>query len=815
MGLTKRYNPHTIEPQLQSMWRDSMTYYFNQKQSEETYIIDTPPPTVSGHLHLGHVYSYSHADFFARFWRMNGRNVLYPMGFDDNGLPTERLVERRLKMSARDMGRSEFIKQCQKVSVEAEIEYETLWKRLALSVDWRFTYRTIDDDVRRISQLSFIDLFKKNLIYRKRAPTIWCPECRTAISQADVSDMSRESEFVTLSFELDGHSFPIATTRPELLPACVAVFVNPDDERYGDMIGRMLRVPLFGQQVKIIADPAADPEVGTGAVMCCTFGDTMDVAWWRTYDLNLIEAISSDGTMTDSAGEFAGMDITTARRSIKEKLIGAGLLDHKISIEQNVRVHERCDTPVEYIVTSQWFVRILENKEKFLENGRQVDWYPAHMKNRYAQWVENLSWDWCISRQRYYGVTFPIWYCTECEEVMLALESELPVDPVESQPGRNCSCGNDSFTPDRDIMDTWATSSLTPQLVGRWLQKSGFDGQIFEPISIRTQAHEIIRTWAFYTIVKSQYHFNSLPWKTAAISGWALSPSGSGKISKSKGGGPLPPMEMIERYSADAVRYWAASTSLGKDAIISQERVQAGAKLVNKLWNVSRFAQRFIAEYQPGKKIPELSPADRWILSGLQEVIEQATENFRTFDYATVKSMLEIFFWNELADNYLEMAKQRLYEGENPGFDGARFALFQALLNIIKLFAPFLPHVTEQIYQGLFSRGEHFKSIHLSPWPEKEPVLIDPSAQEFGQVLTQIATAVRRYKSDNGLSLGFELNALQLATPDTDFRDLLGQAQRDIASITRVKSINIDTKTYPNLTELETIGSLHINLVGE
>jgi valyl-tRNA synthetase len=814
MGLAKRYKPNEVEPRLQAGWQEAGVYHFDLQGEGPVYSIDTPPPTVSGHLHLGHVYSYSHADFMARFWRMNGYNVFYPMGYDDNGLPTERLVERRLGIRATEVGREAFIEKCLQVSEEEEQAYEALWQRLGLSIDWRYTYRTIDGLSRRTCQLSFIDLYKKGLVYHKEAPSIWCPECGTAIAQAELADLERESVFYTLAFRLeDGETLQIATTRPELLPACVAVFVHPDDARFEALVGQRATVPLFGQQVKVLADPGADPEKGTGVVMCCTFGDTADVEWWHTHELPLRVIIGRDGRLTEGAGRFAGLTAAEARRQIVQTLEDSGLVLDRQPIAQSVRVHERCDTPVEYIVTKQWFIRLLDARDEFLEAGEKIVWHPAHMQARYRAWVENLHWDWCISRQRYFGVPFPVWTCDGCGEVVLADEAQLPVDPLEQQPARPCACGSASFTPEQDVMDTWATSSLSPQVVGRWLTDEALCERLYEkvfPMSLRPQAHEIIRTWAFYTIVKSHYHFGALPWRDAAISGWGLAPEGAGKISKSRGGGPMAPQEMIERYSADAARYWAASTGFGKDSIISEEKIQAGAKLVTKLWNVARFSERFVADHELSSETPPLSLADRWILSKAQRLIERVTALFRDYDFAAAKSETEGFFWQVLADNYLEMCKLPLYEEDSPG---ARYALHTALLTVLKLFAPFLPYVTEEVYQGLFAAGGG--SIHRASWPVVEEALIDERAEAAGDVVVEIATAVRRYKTENQLRMGAELARLQVAVQDIVLRQALDDAVADIRSVTRAQRVEIVEQVDTDLTIIEDTGTMTVALVRE
>jgi len=838
MALPKHYDPKEAEPRLAQAWRSAGVYHYQPGAVAPVFSIDTPPATVSGHLHLGHVYSYSHTDFIARFKRMSGHNVFYPMGFDDNGLPTERLVEKRQGITAAQVGRAAFIEKCLQVSEEAEQDYRALWQRLGLSIDWRYTYRTIDERSRRTSQLSFIDLYHKGLAYRRSAPAIWCPECHTALAQADVNDLERDSEYVHLRFESvaadlagaepaatatpnQADALTIATTRPELLPACVAVFIHPTDRRYQGLAGRKVRVPLFGQVVPILEDPNADPEKGSGAVMCCTFGDAADVAWWYTYRLPHIEAIDAAGKMTAAAGAYAGLPLGEARKRIKDDLAGQGFLTGRQPTRQVIRVHERCDTPVEYVVAPQWFIRILDAKQALLQAGEQVHWHPEHMHNRYQTWVENLNWDWCISRQRYFGVAFPLWYCQSCGEVMLAEADELPVDPTLQAPSRPCPrCGCYEFTPERDIFDTWATSSMSPQIAGQWLDSPELYQQVF-PFSLRPQAHEIIRTWAFYTIVKSSFQFQTLPWKEVQISGWGLAGEGMGKISKSRGGGPMSPLEMIARYSSDAVRYWAASTGPGKDSVISEDKIQMGAKLVTKLWNVARFAERFIDAGGDRWEAPApgaLTPADGWILARLQNVIGRVTKHFLDYDYALAKSEIEAFFWRDLADNYLEMCKQRLYEEGHPQRPGAIYTLRRTLLDTLKLFAPFLPYVTEAIYQGLFADPlAEFASIHRAAWPQPDPALADPQAEATGERLVEIATALRRYKSEHNLPLSSELPRLQLAwaldtpqgTPPA-WQAEIQAAAPDLMSITRCLRIDTAPTIDPGLELLASTSAYHL-----
>jgi len=464
MASSKLYTSKVNGESIIQTWQTTGVYEFDIDSEAPLYSIDTPPPTTSGLLHLGHVYSYTQTDAIARFWRMKGYNVYYPMGWDDNGLPTERLTERRLNIRAVDVGRQEFIKRCLEVSEKTEREYENLWKRIGLSVDWRYTYRTIDDSSRQIAQFSFIDLYNKQLLYREAAPAIWNPEMQTAIAQAELADLEREALFVTIQFELeDGTSLPIATTRPELLPACVAVFIHPADARCQQLVGKQVYTPLFRKLVPILADEKVEQDKGTGIVMCCTFGDVTDIEWWRKYNLPLAKVLERDGTLNDLAGAYAGLKAAQARQQIIQELRARKLVLNEVTITQSVRVHERDDTPVEYLIIPQWFIKTLEFKDRYLEVADQLTWHPDYMKSRYIAWVESLSWDWCISRQRYFGIPFPLWYSKRPGEegkLILADPKDLPVDPLFDLPK---GYSRDEVEPDYDVMDTWATSALSPQ----------------------------------------------------------------------------------------------------------------------------------------------------------------------------------------------------------------------------------------------------------------------------------------------------------------------------------------------------------------
>ncbi|HEU4323713.1 MAG TPA: valine--tRNA ligase [Roseiflexaceae bacterium] len=788
MGFPQRYDPAEAERRWQETWARDGIYEFAPDDDRPIFAIDTPPPTVSGEIHIGHVYSYVQAEAMARFWRMQGFNVYYPFGFDDNGLPTERYVERTRGLRARDVGREAFISACLDVSREVEDRFEAFWKSLGMSVDWRLRYSTIDAQARRTSQWSFLDLYRCGLVYRTQAPNPWCVECQTAIAQAEMDDAERRTTFYTLSFGLDGAdaTLPIATTRPELLPACVAVFVHPDDGRFAGLVGQQATTPLFGRRVPILADPAVDPQKGSGAVMCCTFGDATDVAWWRAHSLPLIPLVTRQGRLGEEGGPYAGQTLAEARASILADLRAAGLISAERPAEQSIRVHERCGTPLEILETRQWFIRVLDAKEALLEAGRRISWHPAHMQTRYEHWVTNLSWDWCISRQRFFGVPFPLWHCDACGAVVLAEQHQLPIDPSSAAPPHPCACGNADLRPEEDVMDTWATSSVSPQIAGQMLADPQLFGRLF-PMQLRPQAHDIIRTWAFSTIVKSHYHFGTIPWETLMISGHGLDASGH-SIHKSKGNSPIAPGALIGRYGADAVRYWACGGSVGADQPLNEEAMKQGGRLVTKLWNAARFVAGQLDGFDPAAPAPALLPTDRALLSWLQRLILRATERMRAYDYAGARDAAERFFWGTFCDYYLELVKSRLYDGTGDQRRAAQYTLYHALHTVLKLLAPILPHITEEIYQRLFASGGG--SIHRAAWPVADEALLDPEGERTGAALLELTDHIRRFKTARGMGLGTALARLTLSPADATLRRALEQAAPDLRSITRAQAID-------------------------
>jgi len=504
------YDYREAEARWQKFWEEEGVNRFDINSKKEIYSCDTPPPTVSGKMHIGHALAYSQADYIMRFQRMLGKNIFYPFGFDDNGLPTERYVEKKCNLKATTMKRQEFIELCLKETEEAEKELKKSWSSLGISPDWSINYKTIDKRSQRISQLSFLDLYKKGRAYTKEAPTIWCPECQTAIAQVELQDKELSSFFNDIVFKVESEELIIATTRPELLPACIAIFYHPEDERYKHLKGKKAKVPLFNYEVPILEDEKVDREKGTGIVMCCTFGDITDMEWYMKHNLQEKVAITKDGKMNKLAKKYEGQSMKTARKMIIEDLKSEGLLLTQTPIKHMVNVHERCGTEVEFLTTKQWFIKTLKHKEDMIKQGKKIRWFPEFYRTRYENWIKGLGWDWCISRQRFYGFPIPVWYCKKCGEIIIADKKQLPIDPEQTKPLVKCKCGSNEFIPETDIFDTWMTSSMSPQIATR-----KYDN--FETMSLRPQAHDIIRTWAFYTILKSYLLFNKIPWKDIKI----------------------------------------------------------------------------------------------------------------------------------------------------------------------------------------------------------------------------------------------------------------------------------------------------------
>lgn len=754
-----------IEDKWKSYWEKEKIYKFNPEQKKEIFSIDTPPPTVSGEMHIGHAFSYSQQDFIARFMRMRGFNVFYPFGTDDNGLPTERLIEKINKIKSKNLSRNEFIESCLKTLKKITPEFIQNWKDIEMSCDYSLYYSTIDKHSQKISQKSFIDLFKKKEIYKKNFPTIWCPECQTSIAQAELEDKEQESLFSTLKFKCDGKDLLVATTRPELLGACVAVFVNPKDKRYKNLVGKKAKVPIFDFEVPIIEDESAEIEKGTGVLMICSYGDRFDADAINRHKLKSRVILNENGTL--NLYEYSGMKIKDARKKILEDLKNKGLIKEQKSINHVVNVHDKCGTEIEFIETEQWFTKILDKKNELISQAKKIKWHPEFMFKRYENWVNGLEWDWGISRNRHFGVPIPVWECPKCKEIILPEEKELPVDPLQLK--KKCKKCNVDAVPEKMVLDTWATSSLTPQIVAELSQSKN---KIGIPFSLRPQGHDIIRTWAFYTIVKSYLHKKEIPWKNIIVSGNVS--MGGEKMSKSKGN-VISPQDVMKIYGSDALRFWAASAKLGNDLDYQEKELIAGKKLINKLTNASKFVFMNLQGFD-FKKPKKLQNLDEIFLGELNNLIKNSTENFEKFEYSKVKTDVEKFFWEEFAGNYLEIVKGRIYRGNEEEKKSAQYVLYKSLLEILKMFAPLVPFITEEIYQEYFKKTEKEKSIHISNWP----VVGKETPSENWKLFTEILTKVRQEKSLAKKPMNAQVR-LELLEKDYDVlerADLLNDLER-------------------------------------
>ena len=756
-----KYNFKESEPKWQEFWQKERVYAFDPNSTKPIFSIDNPPPTVSGHIHIGHIFSYSQSEFIARYKRMTGFNVFYPFGFDDNGLPTERLVEKMRDVRAHSLPREEFRDICLDVAKQFEEDYKRVFIMAGNSADFELKYNTVSDKVQKISQKSFLDLYKKGDVYYGDKPAIWCPECRTSIAQAELESKELESSFNYINFECEelSKALEIATTRPEMLCACVCVFVHPDDERFKDFIGKEVIVPLYNFKVPVLSDDTVEKEKGTGAVMCCTFGDETDLMWQQKHNLPIKLAIDDGGRMTAIAGKYEGMKIKVARAEIIKDLQESGKLNKSEQITHAVSTHERCGTPMELLIKKQWFVDLLSHKEDFLKMGEKVKWYTKKKKNRYIDWVSNVDRDWCISRQRYFGVPIPVWYCKHCGEVIVANEEQLPVNPlVDKPPVSTCpKCGHCEFEPETDVFDTWHTSSVTPQINCGWGTER-YNKMM--PMSLRTNAHEIIRTWDFYTIVKSFYHSNCLPWENVMISGFVMADKDN-KISKSKNNAKFSPESLLNEKSADVTRYWSATGSLGKDIIFSEGEFKNGAKLVNKIWNASKFVLSFLTDYEVVE--PKLLPIDKWVIAKFNQMQKNFRNYMDKYEIGLAMAELERYFWN-FCDNYIEIAKRRLYNPQIFGqdaTDSAKYACFMVLKEMLKMFAIYLPHICEEIYKDYFEKYEKEISIHKT---QMQTINIDADDNiiKQGDDVVEIVSNIRKYKSENNLSLKYEIENLEI-----------------------------------------------------
>ncbi len=767
-----------MEEKWRVFWEEHSTYAFNPDARGKIYSIDSPPPTVSGDLHMGHSFSYVHQDIIARFKRMSGFKVFYPMGFDDNGLPTEKYSEKLSGKRLRDFQPEEFIDLCNKAGLEGGAKIKEMFRKLGLSADLGNAYRTYSEESRRISQSMFLDLVRKKRVYRNKGPVLICPSCRTAISQIDMKDMERETDFYYIRFKgVDTKDIQIATTRPEMLGSCVAVFVNPDDARYSEYIGKKVSVPLYEFSVKIYSDQFVDPGKGTGAEMVCTFGDQNDVDLWRKYSLDTRMIIDSNGRMKGDTFVRAGITTTEARKIIVEHLKSNGFVTKSERKKQTVNVHERCDTPVEIGILDQWYIKYLDLRDKMDAAGNSIKWYPDFMKVRYDNWVRGLKVDWCISRQRVFGVTFPLWYCKNCGEIVYADESMLPVDPRFIKYNGTCpKCSGTEFVGETDVMDTWATSSLSPRLAS---QPRGLFEKIY-PMTARFQGHEIITSWAFTSIVRAMIHDNEIPWNQIVLSGIVKNPQGL-KMSKSRGD-KFSPDDFVQKYGSDAVRHWSTVSGNGEDISIDEKDFMRGRKTVVKMLNAGNLVSTLGKDHASRIKSVKGEP-ENWILKELSEVTSSITEFMNSYSLSKARMALDNFFWNTFCDNYLEISKARMKIEDLDPAERVEIAstLYLAFESILKLYAPIMPFITEELYHTVLNKEG---SIHNESWPVSYPA----ASEEMHRNLEYVIRTISMIRSEASKAGKVSGSSIILHGE----RELLEKHKRLIEGVTRAEIVSID-----------------------
>jgi valyl-tRNA synthetase len=803
---------HEKEIKWQENWQNTRLYQFNPDENRPRYIIDTPPPYPTGSIHIGHVLNWLYMDLIARWKRMQGYSVLFPQGWDCHGLPTEVKVEEIHGIKKNDVSREDFRRMCIELTGENIQGMKTQMQRMGYSQDWTREYVTMTPEYQEKTQTSFLQMYHDGLIYRDVHPVNWCPRCETAIAFAEVEYQENETFLNYLEFPAssDEPGVLIATTRPELLAACVAVVVHPDDERYQHLIGKKVIVPLFDREVEIITDREVDPQFGTGAVMICTFGDKTDVTWVNRYHLDIIEAINEQGIMQEVCGKYSGLTLAECKGLIVEDLEKEGFLNKKEKVDQNVGQCWRCKTPIEILVKKQWFVAVKQLNQQIINSAEGMEWMPEHMKTRLLNWTGSMDWDWCISRQRIFATPIPVWYCKSCGEVTLPLKEELPIDPTQTQPSSPCKCGGTDFIPEVDVLDTWMDSSITPLVIAGWPRAEYRD--LF-PSSIRQQGHDIIRTWAFYTILRSLALTGEAPFKSVVVNGMVFGEDGH-KMSKSRGN-VIVPEEVVEEYGADALRLWAANSVPGSDVPFAWKDVQHGYKFLRKFWNAFRFVNMHLASYQTGNDEnlkTSLKPLDKWILSVLNHLIGEVTQAMEEYNFAHARNRIQSYIWHDFCDEYIEAVKYRLYtEDEGESKQAALYTLKTVISTSLRLLSPFTPHFTEEINYYLEDHhGEsgsveedtgEYNSIHLEMWPEVQQDLLDESAEAIGKVGVEVISQLRRFKASQKMPLNAPIKSATIYASSDDVYTYLNLLKDDIKGTMRIENVMI-THGKPNVREL-------------
>ncbi|MDD4308118.1 MAG: valine--tRNA ligase [Thermoplasmata archaeon] len=783
------YDAKAIEKKWQDAWAEMNLYSFDKTSDKPVFSIDNPPRYASGPLHVGHATHYTHIDFAARFRWQTGHNVLFPLCVDVNGMPIEVNVEKKYQIRMRDTPRQEFIRLCKEFA-DANIDRISMqFRMLGCCMDSSQFYRTDAEYYRRLTQLTFIRLYNRGLIYKGLAPVNWCPRCGTALADAEVEYEQRQSVLNYIKFGVSGSEdgAMVATTRPELICTCQMAAVNPKDEKLAHLIGRKLITPIYRKQVSIISDDKVDPEFGTGLVMICSIGDKDDLEWIYKYKLPIENGMDGQGIMSQIAGKYKGLAIKDARAAMIEDLKKDGLLTKQEPTPQNVGSCWRCHTPIEFLQMPQWFLKTLDAKEDILRIADELCWHPEFMKIRLQEWVHSLNRDWVISRQRYFATPIPIWECNSCGEVILAREEDCYVDPtVDAPPVPECPECGEHLLGCPDVFDTWMDSSISPLYVTFWERDNDLHRKIW-PASLRPQSHDIIRTWAFYTILRSHYLADSKPWKDIMVDGFILGPDG--RPMHASDGNVIDPLELLDKYGTDAWRYYSSTVSLGEDSAIRVKDVVHGQRFCAKLWNIHKFLSKAI-------KAPEAVPAeelrasDRWILSGYSRLVREVTKDYTEFHFDRAIRKLEQFVWHEFADHYIEMVKHRM-TGEDKAL---AYTLHEIGLGTLKMLAPVMPHVSDEIYSSIYAQYDGAKSITVSDWPS--PVHDDANDIARGELLRDVVAAIRSWKSENGIPLSAGLSLVEIIGANSEL--LLG-SESDIAGT--LKAADVVLKSEAEISE--------------
>ena len=781
-----QYESASIEKRWQEMWKKEEIYRFDPESDKPVYSIDNPPRYTSGSLHLGHATGYSLIDFAARYRRMKGYNVFFPLCFDVNGTPIEVRVEKKHHITKLDLPRTEYRKLCSEYANGFIEEMTHHFEILGESMDPSIYYQTDAPYYRRITQLSFVKLFNKGLVYKANFPVNWCPRCMTALADAEVEHQDNVNKLNYIKFQIEGEDdyVLVATTRPELLCTCKVVAVHPDDKEKQHLIGKNLITPLYGRRVKVISDPKVDPKYGTGNVMICTIGDKDDLEWVMKYHLEMEKGIDELGKMTELSGKYAGMPVKEARESAIEDLKNQGILVKQEDNPQSVSVCWRCHTPVEFLQVPQWFLKTLDFKKEVLKRADEIKWYPEFMKIRLQDWINSLEWDWVLSRQRIFATPIPVWECKKCGHAICATENMCYCDPTEDKPPMDkCpECGNNEFEGCTDVFDTWMDSSGSALYNTYWGRNEELHKKMF-PMSMRPQSHDIIRTWAFYSILRSEQIENTIPWKDIMIHGFIMAPDGTPMHSSI--GNVIDPIPILTEYGADALRYYASTCSLGIDHSFREKDVIRGKKLCNKIFNLGQFVGRFF-DSKP-EECKDLRASDRWIISRYSQVVKNVTAYLETYTFDKAMRDVENFIWHEFADHYVEMVKSRKD-------DAVKYTLYNVFLGAIKMIAPFMPHIAEDVYQEHFAKYENSKSIHIANWPEA--IFIDEKAEQVGDILKDVIAAIRGWKSEKKIPLNAELQLVEIIGNESS---ILGCARLDIIETVKAKDLEIVPKA--DLTE--------------